>query len=238
MKMRLKMKLRKKGIARYNEWLDLSISKRSDEAKMLIKKHKPMPPKMALKRHNQHNKNEYPSEKWFLKCIENQGFYEPHRNFPVANGRFLGDFVFFKHNLIVEIDGHSHKEQKQMEHDASRDKLLALFGFKVVRINHKDDAAVFSFLKEWADKLQKPIQAENVKPTKTERRIEKPRINKRKEIKRMFREKRQREQDRLNRKQMVRELVNKARIFGSDKWLERRLRENGITLKEAKELYF
>ena len=48
-------------------------------------------------------------------------------------GRYIADFVSFKHKLIIEVDGSQHSPA----HDGARDRWLVSQGFRVLRFwNH------------------------------------------------------------------------------------------------------
>ena len=48
-------------------------------------------------------------------------------------GRYIVDFVSFKHRLIVEVDGGHHQQADQVVHDANRTRWLESQGFQVLR---------------------------------------------------------------------------------------------------------
>jgi very-short-patch-repair endonuclease len=43
------------------------------------------------------------------------------------------DFVCFDRRLVIELDGGQHNDERQAEHDAVRDAILAREGFTVLR---------------------------------------------------------------------------------------------------------
>jgi very-short-patch-repair endonuclease len=49
----------------------------------------------------------------------------------VVLGRYIADFVCFRHRLIVEADGPHHEDQAE---DVSRDDWLRSQGFRVLRV--------------------------------------------------------------------------------------------------------
>lgn len=63
--------------------------------------------------------------------------------------RFFGDFAFLNEKVILEIDGHQHKNRK--DYDKERDTLIESDGWTVVRIDwiHRD----FDKIKEAIDKF-------------------------------------------------------------------------------------
>ena len=50
-----------------------------------------------------------------------------------AIGAYIVDFVCLPHNLVVELDGPQHLEEKNKEHDAARTAWLTARGFRVLR---------------------------------------------------------------------------------------------------------
>jgi very-short-patch-repair endonuclease len=53
----------------------------------------------------------------------------------VVIGRYIADFVCFRHRLIIEADGPQHNER--VAHDAKRDKWLTGEGFTVLRFTNQ-----------------------------------------------------------------------------------------------------
>ncbi len=53
------------------------------------------------------------------------------RQVPV--GRYIADFLCVEHRLIVELDGPTHDDPLQKEHDAARDRWLRGEGWTVLR---------------------------------------------------------------------------------------------------------
>ena len=54
-----------------------------------------------------------------------------------AIGAYIVDFVCFSHNLIIELDGPQHVEDKAKDHDASRTAWVASRGFRVIRFRNQ-----------------------------------------------------------------------------------------------------
>jgi len=65
-----------------------------------------------------------------LKLLRERGFHV-RRQAPFR-GYYL-DFVCFSHRLVIEVDGSQHADDRQAEHDAVRDAILARHGFRVMR---------------------------------------------------------------------------------------------------------
>jgi very-short-patch-repair endonuclease len=51
---------------------------------------------------------------------------------------FYLDFVCFKQRLIVEVDGGQHAEDRQANHDATRDAIFGRAGFRTLRFWNSD----------------------------------------------------------------------------------------------------
>ena len=52
--------------------------------------------------------------------------------------RFILDFYCHQHELVVEIDGHSHFEPAQQEYDQARTEWLTHYGLRVIRFTNRD----------------------------------------------------------------------------------------------------
>lgn len=125
----------------------------------LLKKHKPMCSKTSRRRKRQLNTKRFPSEMWFERECSKRGVFGYERNACIKQ-RFFADFFFKELKLIIEIDGSSHFGKA--DYDQSRDKLLTLLGFKVVRVrfnNFFDLDNAFKIILELYDlkKIPRPI---------------------------------------------------------------------------------
>ncbi len=58
------------------------------------------------------------------------------RQHPV--GPYITDFFTFEKKLVIEVDGDSHAEPKQVEHDRVRDAYLKSHGFRVKHYTNND----------------------------------------------------------------------------------------------------
>ena len=54
--------------------------------------------------------------------------------------RFIADFYCDDAKLVVEIDGDSHAEPEQAEHDMARTEWLVQHGYRVIRFTNEDVA--------------------------------------------------------------------------------------------------
>ena len=53
-------------------------------------------------------------------------------------GRYIADFYCAQANLVIELDGSRHFEDKGMSYDKEREKYLAGYGIKIVRIPNNE----------------------------------------------------------------------------------------------------
>jgi very-short-patch-repair endonuclease len=76
-----------------------------------------------------------PAEEHLWQCIRARklGFKFRRQH---AIERFIVDFICFEQQLIVEVDGSIHDEQK--EYDAIRQAFLEASGFRVLRFTNED----------------------------------------------------------------------------------------------------
>ena len=58
------------------------------------------------------------------------------RQAPIGN--YIVDFVCKEKNLIIELDGSGHLEEKQTQHDEIRDKFLKEQGYKIIRVYNNE----------------------------------------------------------------------------------------------------
>lgn len=55
----------------------------------------------------------------------------------ILGGRFIGDFVCYDKQLVVEVDGSVHTNPRVRAKDRYRSKILVGMGYKVVRFTNK-----------------------------------------------------------------------------------------------------
>ncbi|MDP7247177.1 MAG: endonuclease domain-containing protein [Candidatus Peribacteraceae bacterium] len=77
-----------------------------------------------------------PEEKILWKELRNRNFSDTKFRRQVNIGPYIADFLCWRHNLIIEIDGLIHEKRK--EHDVHRDKYLRDHGFKILRITNEE----------------------------------------------------------------------------------------------------
>jgi len=62
--------------------------------------------------------------------------YSFHRQWPMFG--YIADFYCKALGLVIEVDGPTHAEPDQIEHDRKRDKVFALQGMRVLRLTNED----------------------------------------------------------------------------------------------------
>ncbi len=62
--------------------------------------------------------------------------YKFRRQFGI--GKYIVDFYCPELKLIIEVDGATHTEDKEIEHDNKRQKYIEKLGLKVIRIRNID----------------------------------------------------------------------------------------------------
>lgn len=66
-------------------------------------------------------------------------------------GKYIVDFYSAKMNLVIELDGSQHFEDKGMEYDAERSKYLEQYGLTVIRIPNNEINGNFDGVCEYID---------------------------------------------------------------------------------------
>lgn len=195
---------------------------------------------IVKKRRNALNAKTFPSEMWFHKELKRRACQRFHRNVPIANNRFFGDFVGRK--LVIEIDGSSHDNHKQKEYDKTRDIVINAFGFKVVRLRHGDKKACNKFFEEYASELRK-IRPK-INPNKEAVRQTKKKVDLENRIKtEALQEKRmimsKENAKRIKHRRVLRNAIENAKQMQktkANKFLENTLKQLNLTPEEAKKL--
>ena len=70
-------------------------------------------------------------------------------------GRYIVDFYCAKANLVIELDGSQHYEDKGIEYDAERTKYLEQNGLTVIRIPNNEINRNFDGVCEYLDSILK-----------------------------------------------------------------------------------
>lgn len=75
------------------------------------------------------------SEGVFKSMLDSAGLkYEFQKPFNSASNLYIADFVFPEFNIIVEVDGASHNDKQQYDHN--RDKWFGSRGYKTIRLKN------------------------------------------------------------------------------------------------------
>lgn len=53
-------------------------------------------------------------------------------------GKYIADFYCAKANLVIELDGSQHYQEKELNYDKARTEYLSKFNIKVVRIPNNE----------------------------------------------------------------------------------------------------
>lgn len=53
-------------------------------------------------------------------------------------GKYVADFYCAKANLVIELDGSQHYQEKELDYDKARTEYLSIFNIKVVRIPNNE----------------------------------------------------------------------------------------------------
>mgnify|MGYP002772070545 FL=1 len=53
-------------------------------------------------------------------------------------GKYVADFYCAKANLVIELDGSQHYQEKELDYDKARTEYLSKFNIKVVRIPNNE----------------------------------------------------------------------------------------------------
>ena len=62
--------------------------------------------------------------------------YRFRRQHPV--GKYITDFACVRENLIIEVDGATHGDAREIAYDAARTKLLQSQGWRIARYGNED----------------------------------------------------------------------------------------------------
>lgn len=101
-----------------------------------------------------------------LKSIGQEGvdWFHQHAYYDEEGGIVaVPDFVFPDDELIIELDGVSHRDKKQIKLDIKRDRVFACNGFNVIRIKVPLDNDKKAYWKVYIEELLKIIKEERLK---------------------------------------------------------------------------
>lgn len=68
-------------------------------------------------------------------------------------GKYIADFYCASANLVIELDGNQHAEERYIIKDAERTAYIEQFGIKVIRIANGDITDNFDGVCEYIDEL-------------------------------------------------------------------------------------
>lgn len=144
---------------RTRDWSQIEKIVQDKMGKDWVESHPPLSVGLLRKFATGHNRAQYPSEMKFKKMLRSRqiGSTAEHiRNFPVLN-RFFADFYFPHSNIVVEIDGNSHRDPVQREKDRTKDEALRRFGYRVFRIWASDTDGMRKIIEEIEKELE-PVE--------------------------------------------------------------------------------
>lgn len=107
-----------------------------------------------------HNHNLVPNAKSLRKNMtkeERHLWYDFLKAYPIRFqrqkiiGKYIVDFYSAKMNLVIELDGSQHFEDKGSEYDAERSKYLEQYGLTVIRIPNNAINGNFDGVCEYID---------------------------------------------------------------------------------------
>lgn len=107
-----------------------------------------------------HNKSLVPFARQLRKNMtkeERHLWYDFLRDYPVmflrqkVLGQYIADFYCARANLVVELDGSGHYEDKGINKDESRTEFLRQYGLKVIRIPNNEIFKNFLGVCEYID---------------------------------------------------------------------------------------
>lgn len=70
-------------------------------------------------------------------------------------GKYVADFYCAKANLVIELDGSKHYQEKELNYDKSRTEYLSKFNIKVVRIPNNEVNRNFDGVCRYIDMIVK-----------------------------------------------------------------------------------
>ena len=112
--------------------------------------------------HYKHNTELVPFAKHLRKEMtkeERHLWFDFLRSYPVrfsrqkVLGKYIVDFYCAKANLVIELDGSQHYEDKNLEKDAERTAFLQGYGLTVIRIPNNEVMGNFRGVCEYIDHI-------------------------------------------------------------------------------------
>lgn len=107
-----------------------------------------------------YNSNIIPYAKQLRKNMtkeEKRLWYDFLKNYPVkfsrqkVLGKYIADFYSAKANVVIELDGSQHYEEKNAQNDEKRTEYLNDFGISVLRISNRDISLNFEGVCDFID---------------------------------------------------------------------------------------
>lgn len=109
---------------------------------------------------SKHNKQLVPLAKQLRKDMtkeERHLWYDFLRTYPVrfsrqkVLGRYIADFYSPEAQLVIELDGSQHYEDRNAEKDSERTAFLEAYGLKIIRIPNNEVSKNFRGVCEYID---------------------------------------------------------------------------------------
>lgn len=76
-------------------------------------------------------------------------------------GNYRVDFFIPELDIVIEIDGKHHTEQKQVQYDSNRDKILKELGYKTIRVTAESVYTKKGLLELYHKIVKVPAKEEN-----------------------------------------------------------------------------
>ncbi len=83
-------------------------------------------------------KNQTAAETRLWGCLRKRSFQDCRFNRQVTLGPYTVDFLCREKRLVIEVDGATHGEGAEVEHDRRRTEFLVKLGFQVFRVDNAD----------------------------------------------------------------------------------------------------
>ena len=113
-----------------------------------------------------HNKKIVPVTRILRKNMtkeERHLWYDFLRNYPMRFsrqkilGKYIVDFYCAQANLIIELDGSQHYEEKNIQADIERTEYLESYGLQILRIPNSEINSNFYGVCEYIDKVVQQV---------------------------------------------------------------------------------
>lgn len=121
---------------------------------------KPLSLEEQVRRRNELNAKNYPSERWMERLLKSCEVGEWRRNI-CLEGRYFGDFVWRSARVVIEVDGAVHAGKA--DYDQRRDKFLSSRGWRIFRIVAYDEKGALCLLGSLKDVMSKKTSEQTKK---------------------------------------------------------------------------